>query len=110
MMVDEAISGDVIPASAPTVIPAIPEKVLDKWVIRHLSFQGDGIRRPMVGMASFIKGHKAEDGTWTLDDNIAANLHVPDVWAKAAQDPEVANAIAVLTAVVTKLGIQAGVL
>jgi hypothetical protein len=85
-----------IPASNPTV--------------SQLVFTGDGIRQPLSGQAFFTKGHKAEDGTWTIDDEVKTNLYIPDIWAKAATDPEVANAITALVTVLTKLGYEAGVL
>lgn len=99
-----------IPATNPTVIPPIPEKVLDTWIVNQLVFTGDGIRQPLSGQAFFIKGHKAEDGTWTIDDEVKTNLYIPDIWAKAATDPEVSNAITALVTVLTKLGYEAGVL
>ena len=106
---EEPVSGG-IPATTPTIIPPIPEKVLDSWIVNQLVFTGDGVRTPLSGQAFFTKAHKAEDGTWTIDDEVKTNLYIPDVWAKAATDPEVANAINALTAVLTKLGYEAGVL
>lgn len=98
----------IVAASTPTVIPAVPEKVLDKWIIKHLAFNGDGIRQPLSGMAMLVKGHKAADGTWTIDDGVSANVNIRDIWKKAETDPEIASVIASLTALVIRLGREAG--
>ena len=104
-----AAADPAIPASNPTVIPPTPGRELDQWLVSSLLFSGDGVRTPMMGEAWFVKA-KNTDGVWDVDDSIKVNLHIPDVWAKAATDPEVAQAIGALILVLNKLGNEAGIL
>jgi len=110
-MPDEIIepAGLAIPASSPTVIPPALKRELDQWLVARLLFSGDGVRVPMTGEAWFVKAKKT-DGFWDIDDSVKVNLHIPDVWAKAATDPEVAQAVAALVLVLNKLGNEAGIL
>lgn len=98
-----------IPASNPTVILPVPSRTLDQWLVSSLLFSGDGVRVPMRAEAWFVKA-KNTDGVWDIDDSVKVNLHIPDVWAKASTDPEVAQAISALVLVLNKLGNEAGIL
>ena len=99
-----------IPASTPVQTEAVAAKVYDKWVVDRLQFSGDGVTTPLTGEAFFKLGLKNEDGTWEFHPSTTRNLYISDVWAKSAEDPEIATVMQSMIALLTRLGSEAGIL
>jgi len=99
-----------IPATQPVQTQPVEAKTFDKWVVDRLSFFGDGVYQPLRGEAFFKLGRKNEDGTWEFCPDKVVNLYIKDVWEKAAEDPEVAQVMQSMITLLTRLGVEAGLL
>jgi hypothetical protein len=99
-----------IPANSPLQVEAVEAKTFDKWVVDRLQFSGDGVTQPLSGEAFFKLGRKNEDGTWEFHPGTIKNLYIPDVWAKAVEDQEVATVMQSMIVLLTRLGTESGIL
>lgn len=99
-----------IPATTPVTVDPVPAKVFDKWVIDQLRFAGDGVSSPLSAEAFFKLGSKDEAGNWEFHPTERKNLFIPDLWSLAAADLEVGQVMQDVVALVTRLGVEAGVL
>lgn len=99
-----------IPATTPVEVAPIEAKVYDKWIIDRLYFNGDGVTQPLRGEAFFKLGCKKPDGTWEFHPEIVKNLYISDIWAKAAEDAEMAATMQSVVTLLIRLGTEASVL
>lgn len=102
----------IINATEPIEVPPTSAITYDSWVIKQMIFVGEGITRPVEARVVFQRGKRNADGTWVIsqDKSHEVTLNVEDVYEEAANDPEVAEAIAKVLAAVTKIGRAKGVL
>jgi hypothetical protein len=100
-----------IPATVPVVTPAVPAQTYPLWVVESLSFTGDGITSPLTAQAFFrcARRDSSQPTGWALGDE-RINYYIPDVYALAATDANVASTITQLTTTLTRLATAAGVL
>ena len=100
-----------IPASTPIVTPAVPAQTYPLWVVESLVFTGDGISSPLTAQAFFrcARRDASQPTGWVLGDQ-HVNYYIPDVYAVASTDADVASTITQLTATLTRLATAAGVL
>jgi hypothetical protein len=101
-----------IPATHPTVLPAAPERIYDRWAISEIFIGGTGIGNdPASGHVRWRK-YRQVDGTGAElappDDLLTMPLG--DLYALAAQFPEVATALAAFVAAAVKVGVARGIL
>ena len=100
-----------IPATTPIVIPetVLPSKTFDLWAVPTLSFTWPDPLSPLISDVTFQRVRRLEGGVmeWAPDK---IQMRVDNVWELAAQDEEIANALGVLLAAVTKIGMQKGIL
>lgn len=84
-----------IPATNPTVLPAIPERVYDRWVIVEVLIAGTGTSEdPVRGQVRFRQYREMPGGAMDFaPPGAEAILLEPDLHALAAGDPEVAAAL-----------------
>lgn len=103
---------DGIPATHPTVIPAQPSKTYDRWVISELNIAGTGIGNDIAGGYFRWRQHRQlDDGTYELGPPEASvTMPVPDIFALAAQYPEVAQALDAVVAAAVKVATDRGLL
>lgn len=99
-----------INATTPVAIEPVAAKVFDKWVVDRLQFTGDGVTQKLSGEAFFKLGRKDDEGNWEFHPDIVKNLFIPDIWAKAADDLEVAVVMQSMISLLTRLGTEAGIL
>jgi hypothetical protein len=92
-----------IPASTPIVTPAVPAQTYPLWIVESLSFTGDGITSPLTAQAFFrcARRDASQPTGWVLGDE-HVNYYIPDVYAVAATDADVASTITQLTATKSK--------
>jgi len=100
-----------IPASTPIVTPAVPAQTYPLWVVESLVFSGNGIEQPLTAEAWFRSARRdvTNPSGWVLGDQ-RRNYHIPDVYAVASTDADVASTITQLTRTLTRLATAAGVL
>jgi hypothetical protein len=102
----------LINASTPIEIPASEAIVYNNWVIKQMTFVGEGITRPAQARIIFQRGKKNEDGTWILSDKPehTITMNIDDIYAEAAADTEVAQAVGMFLYAIDKIGKTKGVL
>lgn len=101
-----------IPATNPTVLPAIPERVYPLWLIAEVLFTGTGLPDdPVQGQVRFRQYRELPEGGIELaPSGTEAILTEPDIAALAATDPAVANALGIFRAAVVARAHQKGLL
>jgi hypothetical protein len=102
----------LINASTPIEIPPTQAIVYDSWVIKQMVFVGEGITRPAQARITFQRGKKNQDGTWILSDKPehTITMNIDDIYAEAAADQEVAQALGMFLYAIDKIGKTKGVL
>lgn len=96
-------------ATNPVVQPAVPEQVFDLWRIPLFTASWPTPGGPMVCEAQFQSARRGEDGV-LIDGPVRNWFKVKDLWAVAAEDADVANAVNALIAALTKKAREAGVI
>jgi hypothetical protein len=84
-----------IPATAPTVLPAIPERVYPLWIITEVLINGTGQPGDLLrGQVRFRQYRELGDGSIELAPPEAqAVLVEPDLYHLAAEDAQIASAL-----------------
>jgi hypothetical protein len=98
-----------IPATNPVIQPAVPEVVFDLWRIPDFHVTWPNTPDTMSCVTMFQSARRGEDGE-LIDGPVREWYQIPDLWAVAAEDSEVAAAMNALIAVLTKKAKQAGVI
>lgn len=98
-----------IPATNPVVQPAVPEVVFDLWRIPEFQVAWPAPTLPMSCVTMFQSAKRGDDGV-LIDGPVREWYQIPDLWAVAAEDAEVASAMNALIAVLTKKAREAGVI
>jgi hypothetical protein len=98
-----------IPATTPVVQPAVPEIVFDLWRIPQFQVSWTSPVAPMSCVTMFQSARRSADGVLT-DGPAREWYQIPDLWAAAAEDAEVASAMSALIAVLTRKAREAGVI
>ena len=90
-------------ATAPTVVPAAPEKTYGSWVLTSFMLTaGDPTSGKYAASAEMRKAFNKGDGTLDVSSvDPVVQLLIPDIFALAAEDPQL---IAVMTALVAYIG------
>ena len=96
-------------ATTPTIQPAVPEVVFDLWRIPDFRVSWPTPGGPMFCSAMFQSARRGADGV-LVDGPVRNWYEVPDLWAVAAEDPEVAQAMGGLIAALTKNARESGVI
>jgi hypothetical protein len=101
-----------IPATNPTVLPAIPERVYPMWLIEEVLIAGTGTPEdPLRGQVRFRQFRELEGGAIELAPPEAQAVVVePDLYALAAEDPDFAAALVAFTAQAVKRATLQGLL
>ncbi len=112
-----------IPASQPTVVPSIGEKVFDKWRIEQFSTVGEGTQTPTQLHVIFVKARVYDEQVTNpetnevttvtrteLNPNVKTNLFVPDLYELMVADPDVMDAFNKVIAALTKIATDKGVI
>ncbi len=96
----------LINASTPVEVPPTDAVVYDAWVIKQMVFVGEGITRPAQARITFQRGKKNPDNTWVLSEKPEHTvlLNIEDIYAEAAADPEVAQAVGMFLYAIDKIG------
>lgn len=102
----------LINASTPVEIPSQAAIVYDAWVIKQMVFVGEGITRPAQARITFQRGKKNPDNTWILSEKPEHTvvMNIDDIYAEAADDTEVAQAIGAFLYAIDKIGKNKGIL
>ena len=102
----------LINASTPVEVPPTEAIVYDSWVIKQMIFVGEGITRPAQARIVFQRGKKKEDGSWILSDKLehTITMNIDDIYAEAAADQEVAQAVGLFLYAIDKIGKNKGIL
>ncbi len=84
-----------VPATKPTTLPAVAERVYDRWVFAELKVTGTGVGTDVPkGYVRFRKCREIEGGSLELGPAAdVATLDLADVYGLAAQYPEVQAAL-----------------
>ena len=84
----------------------IPATTYNSWVIKQMLFIGEGITRPAQARISLQRGKKNEDGSWILSERPehTVTMNIDDIYAEAAADPEVAQAVSMFLYAIDKIG------
>jgi hypothetical protein len=96
----------LINASVAVEVPAVEAVVYDSWVIKQMIFIGEGITRPAQARITFQRGKKNLDNTWVLSEKPEHTviLNIDDIYAEAAADPEVAQAVGMFLYAIDNIG------
>lgn len=102
----------LIDATNPVEVPAQEAIVYDAWVVKQMVFVGEGITRPAQARITFQRGKKKPDGTWVLSEKPehTITMNIDDIYAEAASDQEVAQAVGMFLYAIDKIGKNKGVL
>lgn len=102
----------LINASTPVEVPPSEAILYDAWVIKQMVFVGEGITRPAQARIVFQRGKKNADNTWILSDKPehTITMNIDDIYAEAAADQEVAQAMGMFLYAIDKIGKNKGVL
>jgi len=102
----------LIEATTSVEVPAQEAIVYDAWVIKQMIFVGEGITRPAQARIVFQRGKKNADETWFLssDPSHVVTMDVEDIYAEAAADQEIAQAVGMFLRAIDKIGKNKGVL
>lgn len=98
-----------IQAASPIVVPAKPQEVFDLWRIPQLMVHWPRPEFPMILEATFQACRRDEAGQM-IDGKTVKTFSVPDLWALAATDPQVAQVMNGLIAVLTAKAQEGGVI
>lgn len=99
---------DII-ATNPISVPPVPGATYDRWVIPSLVVSWPSVDGPMSLEAWFQSARRDQAGKLVTGDT-RTNYFVPDLWALAATDAEVGQAMSGLISVLTKKAKEAGVI
>lgn len=96
----------LIEATNQVEIPAQEAVIFDSWIIKQMIFVGEGITRPAQARIFFQRGKKNQDGTWVVSEKKEHEviLNIDDIYAEAAADPEVAQAVGMFLYAIDKIG------
>lgn len=96
----------LIEATNQVEIPAQEAVIFDSWIIKQMIFVGEGITRPAQARIFFQRGKKNQDGTWVISEKKEHEviLNIEDIYAEAAADPEVAQAVGMFLYAIDKIG------
>lgn len=102
----------IIEATVPQQTPAIPAKVYDTWVITQVSINSvDAGRNLYSCSATLSKALVRQDGTKELSPTAdPVTLFIPDVYALAGTDADLATVMGAIVLYVIKYGTQQGAL
>lgn len=98
-----------IASSNPVVVPAQPQQVFDLWRIPAMRVSWPLPHLPMVLEATFQACRRDEQGQM-IDGKVVKTFSVPDLWALAAQDQQVAQVMGDLVALLTAKAQEGGVI
>jgi hypothetical protein len=98
-----------IQSNNPIVIPAKPQQVFDLWRIPQLMVHWPRPEFPMMLEANFRSCLRNENDQ-LIDGETIKTYSVPDLWALAATDPQVAQVMNSLIAVLTAKAQEGGVI
>lgn len=100
-----------ITSDNPTVVPAAAEKTFDQWWLSGLHIHANDCNAPVNVNAAFRKmtQRDAETGLAELDGGMRG-YHVPDLFALASENPDVAALIDTLVTTVGALAKAANVI
>lgn len=115
-MSDQANEFPVIAASEPVSIetPAVPAStvVYDRWWMVRMNTLADDPNAPARVVVKMVRGRKLDDGAWELSprDEDAVRFVIPDLFALAARNMEIAQIVGGILQVVSAQGMAQGVL
>lgn len=94
----------VVPAPVPTVIPAVAERVYDRYHTEKILIHAPDPNGTVAAVITLRKGLVNGSGLWELSmGDEPVNLAVPDVFAEAAADADLAQAVGAILLYVAKL-------
>lgn len=101
-----------IPATRPTVLPAVPERVYDRWAIAEISVAGTGIGADTTsGYVRWRKYRVLSSGAQDLGPaDEVLTMPLGDLYALAAQYPAVAQALEAFVAAAAQVAQARGLL
>lgn len=100
----------VVPGTPEVVIPAVPQRQYDRYWITRLRILSPDPNAPTTALVILTKGCKNADGTWELSPNPedVKTVEIDDVFAMAASNPDLAQVMGGLLAVIGAIGTAQG--
>jgi hypothetical protein len=94
----------VIAAPDPTTLPAVPERVYDRYVLLELRVSGPDPNQPIVAIATLQKQRLLPDGSTELSPTDGPiHLRIDDVMKEAATDADLAQVMGAIVLYLNKL-------
>lgn len=97
----------IIEATTPDVIPAVPERVCDKWGSYRINM-GAKEDSPVLNLTIEEKKFAADENGFAWSKEASFVIHVPNVFEEAENDPLLEDVVNALNAYVEAQLISAG--